>query len=80
MGGRIGGLRVTKPGHHPGYRKCCLNVSHSEGKESRQPGKITDCQASINFRLENPVGEFRIIKDEMSEFPLWVEIVYFFNK
>ena len=62
-----------------GYRKCCLNVSHSEGKESRQPGKITDCQASINFRLENPVGEFKMIKDERSEFPLWVKITYHHN-
>ena len=47
-----------------GYCKCCLYVLHSEGKESRQPGKIKDCQASINFRLENPVGQFNIIKDE----------------
>ena len=35
-----------------GFRKCAMNVSHSENKENLQPGKNTGCPASINFRLE----------------------------
>ena len=29
------------------------NVENSSEKENRQPGKNTDCQACLNFRLEN---------------------------
>ena len=62
-----------------GYRKCCLNVSHCEGKENRQPGKNTDCKASINFRLENPVAKLNVLKKERSEFPLWVKVAHHHN-
>ena len=62
-----------------GYRKCCLNVSHCEGKGSRQPGKNTDCKASINFRLENPVAKLKVLKEDRSEFPLWVKVVHHHN-
>ena len=62
-----------------GYRKCCLNVLHSEGRDSRQPGKNTDCKASINFRLENPVAEHKALKEERSEFPLWVKVGHHHN-
>ena len=40
-----------------GYRKCCMNVSHSCDKENQQPGKNTNCPASINFRLENATAK-----------------------
>ena len=40
-----------------GFRKCAMNVSHSENKENLQPGKNTGCPASINFRLECGVGK-----------------------
>ena len=31
-----------------GYRKCCLNVTHSEDKENQQAWKNTKCEAAIN--------------------------------
>ena len=69
----------TKRTQISGYRKCCLNVSHSEGKDSRQPGKNTDCKDSVNFRLENPVAKLKVLKEERSEFPLWVNLVHHHN-
>ena len=62
-----------------GYRKCCLNVLHREGKENRQPGKNTDCKASINFRLENPVAVSKVVKADKSNFPLWVKVDFQHN-
>ena len=37
-----------------GFRKCSMNVCGLKGKENRQPGKNTNCQSKLNFRLENP--------------------------
>ena len=40
-----------------GFRKCCMKVA-SSGKKELQPGKNTNCEAKINFRLENPVAQY----------------------
>ena len=37
-----------------------MNVSHTEGKENRQPGKNIECKASLNFRLERSVADARV--------------------
>ena len=31
------------------------NVEKCTDKETKQPGENTDCQACLNFRLENPI-------------------------
>ena len=62
-----------------GFRKCFMNVKHSEDKENQQPGKNTDCPASINFRLENPIGKYKLEKEDRMNFPLWLNIEFSHN-
>ena len=62
-----------------GYRKCCMNVAQSENKENRQPGKNTNCEAGLNFRLENPIAKEDTMKHDRAEFPLWVKIYFHHN-
>ena len=62
-----------------GYRKCCMRVSKSGGRPDRQPGKNTNCGARINFRLENPIGEKKSIKEERENYPLWMTIHFDHN-
>ena len=62
-----------------GFRKCCLNVSDSENKENRQPGKNTNCQAKFNFRLENPLSKQTDEKKIKEDFPLWIDLHFFHN-
>ena len=68
-----------------------MNVSHTEGKENRQPGKNVECKASLNFRLENSVADARVgdckkrvadckkVKEERQQFPLWIKIDFHHN-
>ena len=62
-----------------GFRKCCLNVCHKEGKENKQPGKNVACPASINFRLETPGAKYKQVKDDRQQFPLWVKVDFQHN-
>ena len=62
-----------------GFRKCCLNVTHCEGKENRQPGKNTECKASINFRLENPIAKSKLVMEDRTKFPLWFKVDFNHN-
>ena len=62
-----------------GFRKCCMNVAHGEDKENKQPGKNTDCQASINFRLENPMAKSKLVRENREKFPLWLKINFSHN-
>ena len=62
-----------------GYRKCSMNVFSSEDRKSLQPGKNTDCEASITFRVENPVCKNKDTLSDRQQFPLWVNINYNHN-
>ena len=57
-----------------GFWKCCLNVSHNPDKENLQPGKNTQCQATINFRLENPKAKGNSVREDKERFPLWMNL------
>ena len=62
-----------------GFRKCCLNVASSE-KKAKQEGKDINCEATINFRLENPTINPQSSRGEDKvEYPLWVRIHYHHN-
>ena len=69
----------TSRSRYRGFRKCCMNVCHTEGKENRQPGKNVDCKASLNFRLENPVARCKNVKEDRQKFPLWIKVDYQHN-
>ena len=58
-----------------GFRKCCLNVSRN-GKRAKQAGKNTNCESTINFRLENPLKSNSTFGEK---FHLWVKIHFFHN-
>ena len=62
-----------------GFRKCCLNVSHSDSKKDKQPGKNTKCEASLNFRLENPIAKFESDRKDKEMFPLWIKVHFHHN-
>ena len=62
-----------------GYRKCCMNVDKSGERPDRQPGKNTDCKASINFRLENTIGKDKQAKEEREKYPLWMKVNFVHN-
>ena len=62
-----------------GFRKCAMNVSHSENKENLQPGKNTGCPASINFRLECGVGKNSAEKQDRIDYPLWLLVDFTHN-
>ena len=64
----------TARSRYRGFRKCCLNVSHKEGKENRQKGKNVECKANLNFRLENALAKSKQVKETRQNFPLWVKI------
>ena len=51
-----------------GFRKCCMNVALS-GKKELQPGKNTNCEAKVNFRLENPVAKNAEQRKDKKEYP-----------
>ena len=61
-----------------GFRKCCMNVALS-GKKELQPGKNTNCEAKVNFRLENPVAKNAEQRKEKEEFPLLLNIDFVHN-
>ena len=74
----------TQSGDNPrssyrGFRKCCLNVSHSNDKENQQPGKNTKCEASINFRIETPRAKSKSEREDKEQFPLWMKIHFHHN-
>ena len=71
--------RQNKRSRYRGYRKCCMNVAHCEDKENRQPGKNTNCEASLNFRLENASAEYKSVRKDREMFPLWVKIHFYHN-
>ena len=60
-----------------GFRKCSMNVCEKQGKENKQPGKNTNCLASINFRVEN--SNTKQNRMDKQEFPLWLNISYDHN-
>ena len=62
-----------------GFRKCCLNVKTSEGSKAQQEGKDTNCQGSLNFRLETPIAKKEKDKNEKQSFPLWLSIHFNHN-
>ena len=62
-----------------GFRKCCFNVDKSKAGQDKQPGKNTDCEAAINFRLENPIGKDKYERENRLKFPLWVKIHFHHN-
>ena len=62
-----------------GFRKCCLKVDKIGDRPDRQPGKNTDCGASVNFRLENAVGTDKSVLEDRKKYPLWVHINYEHN-
>ena len=47
------------------------NVANSSHKENKQPRKNTDCQACLNFRLENTIAKYKNVREERENFPLW---------
>ena len=55
-----------------------MNVA-SSGKKELQPGKNTNCEAKLNFRLENPVAEKAEKKKDKEQFPLWLKINFVHN-
>ena len=69
----------TARSQYRGYRKCCMNVMSSEDKENRQPGKNTDCEAKLNFRLDNPLSKCKQDKQIKEDFPLWLNLHYQHN-
>ena len=62
-----------------GFRKCCLNVSHRSDKENQQPGKNTQCGATINFRIENPKAKCKSAREDKERFPLWMKLHFHHN-
>ena len=62
-----------------GYRKCCMQVAHDENKENRHPGKNTNCEAGLNFRLETPIARQQSVKQEREIFPLWLKVHFHHN-
>ena len=62
-----------------GFRKCCLKVDKIGDRPDRQPGKNTDCGASVNFRLENAVGTDKSVLEDRKKYSLWVHINYEHN-
>ena len=62
-----------------GYRKCCMNVDKVGDRPDRQPGKNTECDASINFRLENIIGKDKKVRDDREKYPLWMKLNFVHN-
>ena len=62
-----------------GYRKCCMRVDKKGTRQDKQPGKNTDCQASISFRLENIIGKESCIREEREKYPLWMKVDFVHN-
>ena len=60
-----------------GFRKCAMNVKEKQGKENKYPGKNTNCQASLNFRLEHESSKPG--NDSKKDFPLWLKICFDHN-
>ena len=58
-----------------GFRKCVFNVSKTVGAKDKQVGKNTECESTLNFRLENSIGSESDKKDRM-EYPLWIKLHY----
>ena len=56
-----------------------MNVAHTEDKENQQPGKNTNCEASLNFRLETAKSKCSSMKDDRMKFPLWLKISFCHN-
>ena len=59
-----------------GFRKCGNKVNHCKSQNEKQPGKNTDCEACLNFRLENPLGK---MSEDRSTYPLWMKLRYIHN-
>ena len=59
-----------------GYQKCSMNVhsNHQDPSRSQDPGKNTNCPASVNFRLETPLAKTTSMKQEKEDYPLWINI------
>ena len=55
-----------------------MNVA-SSGKKELQPGKNTNCEAKLNFRLENPVAEKAEQRKDREQFPLWLKLHFVHN-
>ena len=62
-----------------GYRKCCFKVDKIGDRPDRQVGKNTECGASINFRLENPIGKDKTTMENRENYPLWINIKFEHN-
>ena len=62
-----------------GFRKCSMNVFQCPEKQRLQPGKNTDCESCITFRVENPLSKNPEKKIEQQMFPLWMIIKFRHN-
>ena len=62
-----------------GYRKCAHNVATSIKLGDKQPGKNTECDACLNFRLENSIGREERLKLLRTTHPLWVSLHFHHN-
>ena len=54
-----------------------MNVKEKQRKENKYPGKNTNCQASLNFRLEHESSKPG--NDSKKDFPLWLKICFDHN-